>query len=55
MLVGNAALWVFLLPGNAVSDLLQVDEEESRVMIRTLINMLVWNLIATLVVYSCLM
>jgi hypothetical protein len=54
MMVGNAALWVFLLPGNAVSDLLHVNEEEIRVMIRTLINMLVWNLIVTLVVYAWL-
>jgi hypothetical protein len=51
-MAGNAMLRVFLLPGNLVSDALGVHEEGSRVMIRTLINMLVWNLVAVLAVVA---
>lgn len=50
-MVGNAVLRVFLLPGNMVSDALGVREADSRVMLRTLINMLVWNFAAIMVAY----
>ena len=43
-------LALFLLPGNLVSDALHIEAEDSRVMTRTLINMLCWNLCAVLVV-----
>ncbi|MCW8087828.1 hypothetical protein [Sabulicella glaciei] len=39
---------LFLLPGNLVSDVLHVDEADSRTMIRTLVNMLFWNLVVVL-------
>jgi hypothetical protein len=39
----------FLLPGNIVSDYLGASESDDRGMIRTLINMLFWNLIAAFV------
>ncbi len=48
-MVGNAVLRAFLLPGNLVSDALGVGENDDRMMIRTLVNMLVWNLVAVLV------
>ena len=39
----------FLLPGNLVSNALGTDESDDRGMIRTLINMLFWNLIAAVI------
>lgn len=39
----------FLLPGNLVSNALGADESDDRGMIRTLINMLFWNLVAAFV------
>ena len=44
------ALQVFLLPGNLVCDVIGARAEDDRQMIRTLINMLVWNLVIVLVV-----
>jgi hypothetical protein len=41
---------IFLLPGNLVSDALHVEDADSRTMLRTLVNMLVWNLVAVLAV-----
>jgi hypothetical protein len=49
-MVGKTALRVFLLPGNLVCDALGAHAEDDRSMIRTLINMLVWNLAVVLVV-----
>lgn len=49
-MVGNAVLRVFLLPGNLVCDALGAREDDDRAMIRSLINMLVWNLVVVLVV-----
>lgn len=43
-------LRLFLLPGDITSDMLGIDDAESRTMLRTLINMLVWNLVAVLIV-----
>lgn len=42
---GDALLWVFLLPGNLVCDVLGAHQDDGRVMI----NMLVWNLVAVLI------
>jgi hypothetical protein len=41
---------LFLLPGDLVSDALKVEDDDSRCMLRTLVNMLVWNLVAVLAV-----
>ena len=43
-------LRLFLLPGDLVSDALQVADPDSRSMLRTLVNMLVWNLVGVLAV-----
>lgn len=40
----------FLFPGQVVSDLLQAGASDDRMMIRTLVNMLVWNLVVVLIV-----
>ena len=49
---GDAALWVFLWPGNLACDALGAREEDGRMMVRTLVNMLVWNLVAVLAVVA---
>jgi len=41
---------IFLLPGNIVSDALRVQARDSRMMIRTLVNMLFWSLVGILVI-----
>ncbi|MGG5820031.1 hypothetical protein [Falsiroseomonas sp. HW251] len=41
---------LFLLPGNLACDALHVDDTDSRAMLRTLVNMLAWNLVAVLAV-----
>jgi hypothetical protein len=41
---------LFLLPGDVVSNALHVQDADSRTMLRTLVNMLVWNLVAVLAV-----
>jgi len=41
---------LFLLPGNLVSDALHIESQDSRMMMRTLVNMLFWNFIAVLLV-----
>ncbi len=51
-MIGKAVLRVFLLPGNLVCDALGVREDDDRTMIRTLINMLVWNLVIVLTVVT---
>ncbi|MEO3475157.1 hypothetical protein AAFN86_25070 [Roseomonas sp. CAU 1739] len=43
-------LRLFLLPGNLVSDALHIADPESRTMLRSLVNMLVWNFIGVLAV-----
>jgi hypothetical protein len=43
-------LRLFLLPGDLASDALHVADADSRTMLRTLVNMLVWNLVAVLAV-----
>jgi hypothetical protein len=42
-MLGKMALRMFLWPGNVVCDMIGAREEDDRQMIRTLINMLVWN------------
>ena len=49
-MVGKAVLRVFLLPGNLVCDAIGAREEDDRAMIRSLVNMLVWNLVVVLAV-----
>jgi hypothetical protein len=49
-MIGKAVLRVFLFPGNLVSDALGAREEDDRAMIRSLVNMLVWNLVVVLAV-----
>ena len=41
---------LFLLPGDLFSDVLHIEDSDSRTMLRTLVNMLVWNLVAVLAV-----
>jgi hypothetical protein len=43
--MNNVLLRLFLLPGNAVCAVLGVTGEEDRMMLRTLVNMLVWNVV----------
>ena len=40
----------FLLPGEIVSDLLGAGASDDRMMIRTLVNMLVWNFVGVMAV-----
>ena len=40
----------FLLPGNLVCDAIGIRSEDDRSMVRTLVNMLVWNLAVVLAV-----
>jgi hypothetical protein len=42
------ALTLFFLPGNLVADLLGAKQADDRMMIRTLIDMLFWNLVVVL-------
>ena len=49
-MVGKTALRIFLLPGNMVCDAIGARADDDRAMIRSLINMLVWNLTVVLVV-----
>lgn len=49
-MIGRTVLMLFLLPGNLVSDALGAQKDDDRAMIRSLINMLFWNLIIVLAV-----
>jgi hypothetical protein len=49
-MIGNTALRMFLLPGNLASDALGAHESDDRAIIRSLVNMLVWNLVVVLAV-----
>ncbi|WP_170979631.1 hypothetical protein [Roseomonas sp. HF4] len=51
-MMGHYALRIFLLPGNLACDAIGVVEGDDRAMVRTLVNMLVWNLVAVLVVVA---
>ena len=52
-MVGNAMLRVILLPGTLVSETLGARETDDRTMIRSLINMLGWNLAVVGMVVLC--
>ena len=43
--MGSLLLCTFFLPGNAACSALGITEEEDRMMVRTLVNILVWNLV----------
>lgn len=49
-MIGKTALRIFLLPGNLVCDAIGARADDDRAMIRSLINMLVWNLAVVLAV-----
>lgn len=44
-------LRVFRFPGEVVCSLLDVTEEEDRMMLRTLIDMLVWNIVVVIAAF----
>ncbi len=46
--MGHLLQRVFLYPGEKVCDACHVQAADDRVMIRTLVNMLVWNLVVVL-------
>lgn len=50
VVIGKTALRWFLGPGNAVCNLIGAEAEDDRAMIRTIVNMLVWNLVIVLAV-----
>lgn len=52
MVVVRSLLTLFLLPGNLVCDLAGARAGDDRAMIRSLINMLVWNFVAVIVVVT---
>ena len=52
MIVTRSLLTLFLLPGNLVCDLAGAQAGDDRAMIRSLINMLVWNLVAVIAVVT---
>jgi hypothetical protein len=49
-MIARALIRGFLLPGNLASDALGAEAEDDRAMIRSLVNMLVWNLVVVLAV-----
>ncbi|HSU04262.1 MAG TPA: hypothetical protein VLI93_01700 [Acetobacteraceae bacterium] len=49
-MIGRAVLRFFLFPGDLVSNAVGAQAADDRIMIRTLVNMLVWNLVAVLIV-----
>ena len=52
MVVARSLLALFLLPGNLVCDAAGARAGDDRAMIRSLINMLVWNFVAVMVVVT---
>lgn len=46
--MGNFFLQAFLLPGNAACSALGVTEPEGRMMLRMLVNILVWNAVVVI-------
>lgn len=45
-------LRLFLLPGDIVSNALHIADPDSRTMLRSLVNMLVWNFIGVMAVLA---
>lgn len=52
VVVARSLLALFLLPGNLVCDATGARAGDGRAMIRTLIDMLVWNFVAVIVVVT---
>ncbi len=52
VVVARSLLALFLLPGNLACDAAGIRSGDDRAMIRSLINMLVWNSAAVLVVVT---
>ncbi len=52
VIVARSLLALFLLPGNLVCDAAGARAGDDRAMIRSLINMLVWNFVAVIVVVT---
>ena len=50
--MGHVLLSTFLYPGNVACDLLGLDRGDDRMMVRTLVNMLVWNLVGVILVFE---
>ena len=50
--MGNFLLAAFLFPGNVTCDMLGLRRGDDRMMVRTLINMLVWNFVGVLAVIA---
>jgi hypothetical protein len=46
--MGHFLEQVFLYPGNRICDAFHVRAKDDRMMLRTLVNMLVWNLLVVL-------
>lgn len=51
-MLGRYAVRIFLLPGNLACDALGAVEGDDRSMVRTMVNMLVWNTVAVLIVVA---
>ena len=49
-MVGKTTLQIFMLPGNLVCDVIGARADDDRAMIRSLLNMLFWNLAVVLAV-----
>jgi hypothetical protein len=47
-LIGQRALRLFFLPGDLVANLLGATADDDRMMIRSLIDMLFWNLVVVI-------
>ena len=50
--MGGFVLAGFLYPGNVVCDALGLGKDDDRMMVRTLVNMLVWNLAGVLAIIA---
>lgn len=48
--MGNAIMRVFLFPGEMVAGAVGLQKGDDRAMVRTLVNMLVWNFVGVMVV-----
>jgi hypothetical protein len=49
--MAHAALQAFLAPGNAFCTLVHARQGDDRMMIHTLVNMLVWNLVLVIAAF----
>jgi hypothetical protein len=47
-LIRQRAMQLFFLPGDLVADLVGATEDDDRMMIRTLINILFWNIVVVI-------